>query len=452
MKGSIVHFIFLFSTFGALADMPSRLRGTQRSDEKQHAVVCRLLNIATMTESEDGGLNEDVAVACIPIVDDQERDDVIFIKLPDYFEEANREQLARGHLYVEISNAELLNNDIAVTADSEYTVLHFANDRSRHLGTTIGTKTVAIVRISTRDSTPTVTTAQLKKQFDAGVVAFPSQYKKCSFGQLQWKLANAGVIDVKLDQPVATFGTGGTKIVEAAQDKIVQMLQIDQISSLADRVIFCVPPGTGTWVGTAGMNHWRAQFNDDWCLSLTATMHELGHTIGLVHANEGGVKYGDSTGIMSKSYRSQDAPLRCFDGRSNSVLGWYASRKLTFNPLQDKTPRLINLAAFVDYDKAKADHPVLVTLPGEIFIQYNRAKSFHAGTGEKADTVTVAQSDKSGSNLLSGLSPGNRYEFANYQGSGKKLIVEACRTVTGDASSPDTMIISLGVGSSACKA
>jgi len=113
---------------------------------------------------------------------------------------------------------------------------------------------------------------------------------------------------------------------------------------------------------------------------------------------------------------------------------------------------LINLAAFVDYDKTKANHLVLVTLPGEIFIQYNRAKSFHVGTGEKADMVTIAQSDDSGSNLLSGLSPGKRYEMANYQGSGEKFIVEACRAVTGDASSPDKMIISLGMGSLACSA
>ena len=159
--------------------------------------------------------------------------------------------------------------------------------------------------------------------FDVNTTAFPLQYRKCSFGKLQWELAEAGVIDVQLDQPVADFGTGSSKILDAAQAKVIQMLKVDQITSLADRIMFCAPPGTGDWVAAAGLNHWRAQFNDAWCRSMTATMHELGHMIGLMHANKNGVTYGDTTGIMSKSYRNFDGPLRCFDGSANHILGWY---------------------------------------------------------------------------------------------------------------------------------
>jgi len=229
------------------------------------------------------------------------------------------------------------------------------------------------------------------------------------------------------------------------------MLKVDQITSLADRIMFCAPPGTGDWVAAAGLNHWRAQFNDAWCRSMTATMHELGHTIGLVHANKNGVKYGDTTGIMSKSYRNFDGPLRCFDGSANHILGWYKDRELMFDPLADPSPRLINLAAFVDYPKTTAEQPVLITLSGEVFIQYNRAKDFHTGTGEMANMVTIAENGPGGSNLLAGIDAQQSYKLANYTATGRNLVVEVCRTVPGDNSTTaDVMVVSVGMEYSAC--
>jgi len=62
--------------------------------------------------------------------------------------------------------------------------------------------------------------------------------------------------------------------------------------------MFCAPASMGNWVASAGLGHWWAQFNDPWCLSLMVTMHELGHMIGLLHANENGSMYEDTTGII----------------------------------------------------------------------------------------------------------------------------------------------------------
>jgi hypothetical protein len=81
-----------------------------------------------------------------------------------------------------------------------------------------------------------------------------------------------------------------------------------------------------------------------------------------------------------------------------------------------------------------------------MFVQYNRAKSFHSGTGEKKDMVTVTQM----TDLRAGLKPGDMYELLDYRSSGEKLVVEACAAIAGNTSIPDTMMISIGMGHSIC--
>jgi hypothetical protein len=148
---------------------------------------------------------------------------------------------------------------------------------------TMGTKTVAIVRVSTLDSAPTATREDLLQLMDPFGINFRTQYDKCSFGQLQWTLAETGFIDVTIPNYINSFPSGST-LVAAAQDLIIQqgLMPAPDFQSWADRVLFCLAPGTGDWAASAGVNHWRAQFNNDWCLSLSANMHEVGHTIGLI--------------------------------------------------------------------------------------------------------------------------------------------------------------------------
>jgi hypothetical protein len=52
-------------------------------------------------------------------------------------------------------------------------------------------------------------------------------------------------------------------------------------------------------------------------------MHEIGHTMGLNHANENGQPYADSTGYMGGANITTDWPRKCFNGdkvRIESVL------------------------------------------------------------------------------------------------------------------------------------
>jgi hypothetical protein len=49
-------------------------------------------------------------------------------------------------------------------------------------------------------------------------------------------------------------------------------------------------------------------------MEIAATMHEIGHTMGLTHANENGAPYADSTGYMSAGHKDADWPRKCFNG------------------------------------------------------------------------------------------------------------------------------------------
>ena len=43
-------------------------------------------------------------------------------------------------------------------------------------------------------------------------------------------------------------------------------------------------------------------------------MHEIGHTMGLTHANENGEPYADSSGYMAAGFKDTDWPRKCFNG------------------------------------------------------------------------------------------------------------------------------------------
>ena len=69
-----------------------------------------------------------------------------------------------------------------------------------------------------------------------------------------------------------------------------------------DLVMFCQPPGTGTWLAYAYVNSIYSFYNDIWCSSSSAQMHEVGHSLNLAHSGHDGNAYGDQSGYMGYSY------------------------------------------------------------------------------------------------------------------------------------------------------
>lgn len=168
---------------------------------------------------------------------------------------------------------------------------------------------------------------------------------------------------------------------------------------------------------------------------------------------------------MSVSSKASDTPRQAFNGAKHFKLGWYQLRTMTINPLAAPpagsrsfatSPRLIQLAAFVDFELTKRHQPVLVSIDDKYFIQYNRAKGFNNETRSMADRVTVtAVSDggwqserKAGLNQLADES---LYVLENYSDSGRDLYIQVCSERPGSYTRPDMMVISIGLDNSLCE-
>jgi hypothetical protein len=93
------------------------------------------------------------------------------------------------------------------------------------------------------------------------------------------KITNNGVFDVRLSQSVAQLGADVGKILDETFKQIQIDRNVSSVQQIANKVLFCFPPGTGDWAANAPVNWWRAQFNSKWCTSLSATMHEVGELL-----------------------------------------------------------------------------------------------------------------------------------------------------------------------------
>lgn len=454
------------SVRGALASSESEMTGSSNSRRPFAAndvLTCRVTVVGTMLDINDdrSQANQDEQISCIPIVDEKELDNVFPLDLPAKVLAVHMSSIERASLYVAVKGAYVTEDQLVVSDKAAYEVfnelpghLRRLEEQRRDLFTT-GTKTLGVVRISTTDAQPMFSAAQLEDGiFGNGLkndgVTVVSQYEECSFGKLKWGKTREGVVDIKVNQSIKSFKSA-SDLVTAVQKQIKAERGISTVASLGDKVLMCLPPGTGSWAASAGVGHWRAQFNNEWCLSLTGLVHELGHTMSLGHSAEDGIEYGDVSGMMGYGRRNANGPRKCFNGYNNFRLGWYSDRTMKVDP--STSPRVYKLATFVDYDKTNSKEPVLINVGDEYFLQYNRAKAFNSGTEEKQNllTVTTDTANTSGSTNLGGFRSGETFnKVSNYQSSRKRLVVKVCDQISGNGSSPDALMVSIGLDGSAC--
>jgi hypothetical protein len=142
-------------------------------------------------------------------------------------------------------------------------------------------------------------------------------------------------------------------------------------------------------------------YNNRWGGSLSTVAHEVGHHLGLRHANERGRTYADQTGYMGSAYEATGYPQQCFNAQNHRHLKWYTDRQVTVNP---EDPVLLKVDAFVDYNKTtEGSEYVLVQVGQDHYLQYNRAKSFNIGTKEDKDRLAVVRDDGDGTSILIGI-------------------------------------------------
>jgi hypothetical protein len=148
-------------------------------------------------------------------------------------------------------------------------------------------KKVLVLRVVAKDKQTTATEAELaNKIFGASgdAINLKSLYNQCSSGQLQFEpqtsnnlIGTDGVYTVSLPNTIVTGADDGT-IRDAAVEQASKDFGNVALTSIADHVMVCLPPGTagGGWLAYAYVNYWLSVYNDDWCKSPSVQMHELG--------------------------------------------------------------------------------------------------------------------------------------------------------------------------------
>jgi hypothetical protein len=153
--------------------------------------------------------------------------------------------------------------------------------------------------------------------------------------------------------------------------------------------------------------------------------------IGLVHSNENGVAYGDSTDYMAAGHPAYDWPRKCFNGYKNWQLGWYKDRQIMLESLFDEG-HIVKLASFVDFSRTDLDEPVVIVIANELYLVFNLARDFNIDTEEKRNQVTITIPGESGSEAAAGLKEKESYRVQNFQKTRKELVVEVCTRDRGN--------------------
>jgi surface protein len=440
---------------------------TSKIDSKNPgSFLCRFTKTVTFSPtnaSNSNAFETDTVTLCVP-PETGGLDNDMPVQLPDWFERKHHQKIAAGRLLVSVEGDTSVNEDtgeLVLSNSTTLRVLHKNNGDplSRGLFTaadfawTTGTKSLAIVHVSASDATPLYSLGEVQDaMLGTGRVSMKTQYEACSFNQLRF--VGAGSYEVILGEPIRKYKTRQA-MVDAAEAKLSEMVGSD-LKLLADKVLFCYPPSDiiQPWFASATVSHWRFQLSSNWCTSLSGSIHELAHTMGVLHSGLGSDEVGDRTGYMGTGGSAAYTPRKCFNGAKHAQLGWFQSKQLdlTIQDIQSlNTP--VTVAAFVDYDKAqsRSDMNVIVSVGSSLYIQYNRAKAHNVDT-EQPDTVTVTMDLGLGgrSLRLAALQVGETSQVN--AGKGVQLNFKVCSVQVGDSNTPDTAVVSISSGGDNCGA
>eukprot|EP00980_Cylindrotheca_fusiformis_P018251 scaffold5930_cov177-Cylindrotheca_fusiformis.AAC.6 len=314
-----------------------------------------------------------------------------------------------------------------------------------------GTKTVLAIRVIASDASASMTESEISDGI-FGTIDDPAnlvtQYKACSFGKLQFKPMNDkkgktrnikdGATTIKIDIPTSQ---GDEKLMDAVNAKLVTEFGTSKAEDLADHIMYCLPPGTLTekQLAFAFVNGYQIWFNDVNCGYLTVQMHEMGHNLGMGHSGEDNSEYGDTSGLMGSSYKSDDTPFMCFNSAKSWQLGWYEDKAVTVAPKAGDASFSIKLAGIVDYDTTDANVLIRIvpdTLDTHYYMNYNAAKGMNKASTEGRDQVLVTKKDvtyeKNVSWRIAELDATNTFKLNDFNGKSGETLTITVNSIVDD--------------------
>ena len=297
----------------------------------------------------------------------------------------------------------------------------------------------------------------------ADTVNLKSQYNACSYGKMQFVEATAkssidarpNIINGKksficLFVPLVSLVTSHTRVHlstigattvsvnvattagdstmrSAITNELKAQFGVSSPTALANKVMYCLPPGTMSGIAYAYINSWNSVYSDNWCMYVSGQMHEIGHNIGLAHSNEAGT-YKDQSGMMGYSYGSNNTPRMCFNGAKSWQLGWYSTRHDVFTAPGTMNYRLVGQADFLA--TTASDTVILKINSGtatDYYVSFNRQTGNNSQTQEAANQVTIQRGGEGNgyaeSELVKKLINGGTYVISNFDGTGVDLTV-----------------------------
>lgn len=322
-------------------------------------------------------------------------------------------------------------------------------EERRQLAQSTGELKTLVIRVVDKDGVAPSTTEQLDDDIFKDNVSLKTQFGKCSHDNVNVVPADQdgfstrvagteynGIIDVQIPTKASQTDSYDmvNTVVNLVEDDILDNLEY--LSNLADLVMICQPSGTykGSssntgWLAYAWIDYHISVYNDYWCNSVSAQMHEVGHNLGLLHSGVRGVReYADTSGMMGYSYNYDDIPSMCFNSAKNYQLGWYPDQMLSIDPLAlPGGSQQFTLNGVVDYGDSDGYVTIRLEYQGDqedgidYYIGFNRQTGFNHQTQTGGNTVQIvekensyARSDCNGpgqSWLMQSLNAGEEFEW-----------------------------------------
>jgi hypothetical protein len=156
-------------------------------------------------------------------------------------------------------------------------------------------------------------------------------------------------------------------------------------NSIANHVMFCLPPNAMSGIAYAWVPGWRSVYKDEWCTYVSGQMHEIGHNIGFYHSNEKS-SYEDQSGMMGYSYYGSDTPVMCFNAAKSWESDWYENNEVTFTIGTD-TAELYTIRGIATVDANNSAQKALIKINNpksstDYYINFNHQTGVNRGTEE----------------------------------------------------------------------
>uniref|UniRef100_A0A7S4EHY1 Peptidase M11 gametolysin domain-containing protein n=1 Tax=Pseudo-nitzschia australis TaxID=44445 RepID=A0A7S4EHY1_9STRA len=184
-----------------------------------------------------------------------------------------------------------------------------------------------------------------------GRISTRTQFERCSYNQMTLVPFDGttlgdetrnippmqitdGIVDLPLSEEQSAKLAGIHKNNIMSYTREAAAAAFGDLRSQFDHVLYCLPEGVGGFLATAVVNRYNSWYTGNRCTSLPATMHEIGHNLGLNHAGE--LKtYDDKTGYMGLS-GGRDT-MKCFNVANAYKLRWYSKQTYSINPTKSQT-------------------------------------------------------------------------------------------------------------------